>query len=1025
MKKLLILILIGIIFFCFNITSVKAISKLHVEGRWIKNETNHTIFLRGVNKGEMLDDPNGWWNPRGGGLYSGLRVWNPQAVKDNLDAMKMWGANVVRLHNVIEWWIYNNKSYRQHFKDIITWAGEREMYVIFDPYTINSTAPPPLPFPPYISAEEEKIIPTKQAFVDYWVSVANELKNYPNVIFEIFNEPHGNTTMKNDFFNVTQQVINAIRATGADQIIMVQWDYGIWANLDFPPPENPASTLDWIEDYPLNDPLNNILYSTHVYVSEGAFHRSESVPPEDRIRWQYDEIKLGFKYCLVDYVVNNLTKPLFIGETGAWYWWLYYNHTIFQRQLAQLNNTLRILEEMGLGYAIWEWRDTATGIPYGVLDNTVYIPQPNRAGAEVIKHLKSSNFVFSVSNESYIYTNNIPYFESWNNETKTLTVKMSGSGSAWLNVFWFEEWKPPDGKLNPYIKIKFDNGTILNAQNYYSNISSIVSIPFTFSSNITITIYDSSVSIATLSGQLKDKYNNPIQADVIVYQQGTESIFLTNQTDRNGNYVLAIPKEIYDVQFNLTELNIPIKLLSVNLTEDVKDLLKYVSYEANRLSFAFDTNYTRKVQLYSLRKPSSVKMNETIITSWSYDENSKILTIDIPLTLPPFKLTEDALHVTSIIGLCKPTACRFKNNTYISFYGSDYGIRIIKFNNKALVIEQDKRISDNPIGTDDHGAPAVIVDSRGYIHVAYGSHNSQQYYAKSNAPEDVSAFAIKVLPIAWATYPEWAIGYINDTETLWLGYRMGDYVFSMVKTQDYGETWSEEKRLIYFGSGYYIYPGGLISDTKKPTSTLHMTWQYYDENRRVRENIYYAKSLDGGETWQKADGTPISLPIKKESADLVFDSTGLPQVPYNGGNYSVQPSEIGLDEDGKPYIVFQIPYNGSIGVAYYENGMWKKTIVDTGLAKSFPGYTFGRVSKNLTEVFAIDLEGKVRKYVSRDGCKSFSFVGIVGTGFYDPTKRPFEGISKIQTVLDLTPQISGFKPLCVWSGSPLYLYGEI
>jgi hypothetical protein len=83
------------------------------------------------------------------------------------------------------------------------------------------------------------------------------------------------------------------------------------------------------------------------------------------------------------------------------------------------------------------------------------------------------------------------------------------------------------------------------------------------------------------------------------------------------------------------------------------------------------------------------------------------------------------------------------------------------------------------------------------------------------------------------------------------------------------------------------------------------------------------------------------------------------------------------------------------------------------------------VSKNLTEVFAIDLEGKVRKYVSRDGCKSFSFVGIVGTGFYDPTKRPFEGISKIQTVLDLTPQISGFKPLCVWSGSPLYLYGEI
>jgi len=390
--------------------------------------------------------------------------------------------------------------------------------------------------------------------------------------------------------------------------------------------------------------------------------------------------------------------------------------------------------------------------------------------------------------------------------------------------------------------------------------------------------------------------------------------------------------------------------------------------------------------------------------------------------MPLFTLASDALHVAAVIAINKPSAVRFKKYTYVAFYGSDYGIRVIKFNNGTLKVEQDKRIASNPIGTDAHGAPAIIVDSQGYIHVMYGSHNSTQYYAKSVNPEDISNFNIKTVPITSPTYPQLAIGYKNGVEIIWLGYR-GGTVSRIVYTQDGGGTFSSERTIVDFGSPYVIYPWGIISDMKKPTSALHFCWHYYDSANYVRENVYYAKSLDGGETWRKADGTALTLPITKTAADLVFDSTGLGKIEYSSGlYYSCTPSDIKLDEDGNPYILIHTPANGGVRVARYEAG-WKVTTVATNLARGLTSCAFGRVSKSLIEVFAVGADAKLKKFKSTDGAKSFAFEGDVGTAYYNPAEYPSAGCTMPMTALDLTPQ-TGFLPLCVWAGSPLYLYGE-
>jgi len=352
---------------------VQYISPLHTEGRYIKDRFNRTVTLRGVNQAGFLDDSNGWWNPEGGTIYSGVGVWNPDAVEYNLDGMKTWGCNVLRLLITVQWWIQNTDNYRQHIKDTVTWAGERGIYVLLVPWNvIGKGAQTAIPFPPYLTAEEQAIIPNEQAFADFWANVATELSSFPNVMFELFNEPHGNNAARDDWFRVTQLCIDAIRATGTDQIIIVQWGYGIWVNLSFP---TDGAKMDWVEQYPLSDPSGNIVYSFHNY--RGDFHRT--IPTRVNT-WEYDDIKLALQTCLVDYVLNTLNKPVLCGEIGANMW-----HTGegLTQELAYFNNSLTIYNEWEMSSIVWVWTVSAH-MQHGLLQNALWLPPPNAAGEVLI-----------------------------------------------------------------------------------------------------------------------------------------------------------------------------------------------------------------------------------------------------------------------------------------------------------------------------------------------------------------------------------------------------------------------------------------------------------------------------------------------------------------------------------------------------------------------------------------------------------------------------------------------------------------
>ena len=156
------------------------------------------------------------------------------------------------------------------------------------------------------------------------------MKGYKNVIFELWNEPHGDDQAKQSWFNVTQRTIDAIRETGAQQLIVIQWDYASWINLDHP---TGGSKLDWIWEANLNDPLGNLVYSTHLYRSYAH------IQIDGDNAWNLTDIDLGFE--LMKYYDAANTYPLFVGEIGAS---LGYTGTELEHELTAFDNSLQLFE---------------------------------------------------------------------------------------------------------------------------------------------------------------------------------------------------------------------------------------------------------------------------------------------------------------------------------------------------------------------------------------------------------------------------------------------------------------------------------------------------------------------------------------------------------------------------------------------------------------------------------------------------------------------------------------------------------
>ena len=232
---------------------------LHVEGRYIKDDLNKTVFLRGINKPTFSAYTDGWWQPEGGTYAWGVGVWDPDAVAYNLDKMKeLLEANIVRLHLHVGYWIDNADNYREHLKTVASLASDRGMYILLSGFNNgDGGGAGGQSFMPYPSSR----LLDAEAYIN-WIagdtdSLSSEFYDFPNVLYGFWNEPVGDQETRRGFFNACQEIIARLRAKGDNHLVVYQFGYtGMESNSDV---FNNA-TQGWgiLQG-------TNIVYSVHTY----------------------------------------------------------------------------------------------------------------------------------------------------------------------------------------------------------------------------------------------------------------------------------------------------------------------------------------------------------------------------------------------------------------------------------------------------------------------------------------------------------------------------------------------------------------------------------------------------------------------------------------------------------------------------------------------------------------------------------------------------------------------------------------
>jgi hypothetical protein len=198
-------------------------------------------------------------------------------------------------------------------------------------------------------------------------------------------------------------------------------------------------------------------------------------------------------------------------------------------------------------------------------------------------------------------------------------------------------------------------------------------------------------------------------------------------------------------------------------------------------------------------------------------------------------------------------------------------------------------------GYDNHGGPALTIDSKGYLHIAYYPHHHPMRYRKSLRPNDASEWGAEEQVGERTTYPTLVCG---PDDTLYLTCRVSSREVpweTQLFTKPADGAWSEPRTILQ--SEHMAYSHFMEALAWGPDhKTLHLATRIYSGEGRTGHTIGYMKSEDFGQTWTKRDGSPIEMPATASTVDVVATASDDAETGLRAGAMAVSP-------DNKPYIL--------------------------------------------------------------------------------------------------------------------------
>ncbi|HTH82621.1 MAG TPA: BNR repeat-containing protein [Mucilaginibacter sp.] len=237
----------------------------------------------------------------------------------------------------------------------------------------------------------------------------------------------------------------------------------------------------------------------------------------------------------------------------------------------------------------------------------------------------------------------------------------------------------------------------------------------------------------------------------------------------------------------------------------------------------------------------------------------------------------------------------YRDTQFIAFYNGDQQLILAKRKTGA----SRWKFRTTPYkgnATDAHRSISIIADGEGYLHVSWDHHGNTLNYCKSTSPGSLEL--TEKLPMTGlkedkVTYPEF---YNLPNGNLLFLYRTGqsgngDLMMNRydVKTRK----WEQVQDAFINGENHRnAYWQCAVDDA----GTIHLSWVWRETgNVETNHDMCYARSKDGGKTWEKSTGEKYTLPITMANAEYAA------RIPQK--SELINTTSMAADKAGHPFII--------------------------------------------------------------------------------------------------------------------------
>ncbi|MBE0476775.1 MAG: cell wall-binding repeat-containing protein [Coriobacteriia bacterium] len=266
----------------------------------------------------------------------------------------------------------------------------------------------------------------------------------------------------------------------------------------------------------------------------------------------------------------------------------------------------------------------------------------------------------------------------------------------------------------------------------------------------------------------------------------------------------------------------------------------------------------------------------------------------------PFFVRDGAKEAFYLDFAIRPQALTVGERTFVAYQGPGLHPYVAEYRHDTRAWRGPVRVGQSSLAGDTHGAPALAVDSGGYVHVFYGPHHDPMRHARSERPLDIGAWLAMPEIGSSTTYPQPVVRADGTLELFMREQLPGQgQCWTSRTSPDGGRTWSAPLRVLA-SSGENLWYAGFAAGQDGTVACAFVRVDfaaYRDRAKWARYDLHFLRRGTDG-VWRDAGGAAPALPVKPGSGAALAC-----RVVSSGSRYVNQPTPR-IAADGTPGVLY-------------------------------------------------------------------------------------------------------------------------